>query len=140
MEGNPLNIMTAWDFVISNWYYFVAGIILLPSALWAIFCIVWGGLISGWWDPEKLSEPLWKYRHFWRFCVKFDGVIYDWGWKGTLRKVGTLINLITFFWVWGYVGTLAFCLIGFCARWCWWAIKGFFGGLWKLISNAWNAL
>lgn len=124
------------NFVVENWYWFV---VLVPSTLWAAFCIVWGGFCTGWWLKEY-TDPLWRYRNFWRFCVKLDGVLSDWGWKGVLRKIATLINLVTLFWAWGYVAMLIFAAVGFIARWSWKGIKALFGGLGHLISNCWKAL
>ena len=40
----------------------------------------------------------------------------DAGIKNVIRKIGATINLITLFWVWGYVLTLLFVAIGIVCR------------------------
>ena len=130
---------TAYNFV-ESWYFVVVVLLLLPNALsWIIFTIA-GGFVQGYTGDDY--EPLYKYHHFWSTLVKFGWLGYKWdyGWRRAIRKIAVIINLISLFWVWGYVVTLIFCAIGFIARWCWWAIKGFFGGLGRLIQNGWNAL
>lgn len=127
-----------WNFVIEYWYYVLVGMLILPNLLWQLFAVIFGGFQSAW--DNQWTEKVTTYHYFWRTCVKLDGVLSNWGWKDTLRKLGVLINLITLFWVWGYIATLVVAAISFIARWGWWAIKGFFGGLWKLIRNGWEAI
>ncbi len=132
--------MATLNFVIENWYW---GLFLLPNAIFWLVMVILGGFFSGYdYDLGYDYEPIYKYPYFFTEGVKAGTLPSNWtyGWRNTIRKIGVLINFITFFWVWGYIATLIFAALGFIVKWLWKGIKFILGRLGKMIKKGWKAL
>ena len=128
-----------WNVVIENWYWFALGLLLLPAfCQQMLFSVVFGAVIG--FEGDKYSETPYKYGIFFKESVRQGGG-YATGWKRIFEnKFNRLINLVTLYWMWGYVLLLLAYAAGIIVRWIWQGLSWFFGGLWRLISAVYNAI
>lgn len=93
------------NFAVNNWWIIIAGIAILPTAIWAIIV-----LIAGIVDPEGV-ESTFRFKDFWREIVKLKDVRDPWRpsfWRKILHwllanKLVVIVNILSLFWAWGYV-------------------------------------
>ena len=103
--ANAFNIVI--EFVINYWGWIVTALLLIPNLMWWLETIAWN-FEHGLDGARALS-----FRIFWYESTRIDE---NWE-KEWLRKFLVFINLISLFWLWGYILSFIARVIGRVVRW-----------------------
>ena len=124
-----------------SWYYIVMGIVLFPTLCWQVLGSVIAGLASH--LTRALGDSLHRYGEFWKYVVRQDGRADQeliWYEAIFINKFTRLMNLVSFYWVWGYLLFLICAGISILLKWGIELISLIFSSIYKGIKFLYKAL
>lgn len=128
------------SFVVENWYWVLLGIILLPSLCWQLLVSVVSGVGDGL-QIESFNTRFLKYSEFWKWGVRQRGWSNETGWGRILsNKFTRIVNLVSLFWIWGYVLFLVTFAISRFLKWIYKLVAFLVLSVLACIRKVWKAV
>ena len=128
------------SFVVENWYWVLLGIILLPSLCWQVLASVVSGVGDGL-QIESFNTRFLKYSEFWTWGIRQKGWSKETGWGRIIsNKFTRIVNLVSLFWIWGYVLFLVTFAISRFLKWIYKLVAFLVLSVLACIRKVWKAV